>query len=122
MRVYLDEFRFANIGLRLRVEPWKRAVDEKSFNGVHGVVGIDGGLRSRVLIHSGKFRAAGKNSLDAIIQDIEDKNDGREHVLIWNGSEYRNLRINSIDIVERGNDGVGAWCSYEIKYSQMRQD
>jgi hypothetical protein len=122
MRVYLDELRFANIGLRLRIEPWKRAVEQKAFHGVHGVAAIDGGVRSRVLIQSGKLRAVSGKSLNSLIDEIEEKNDGREHVLIWNGDEYRNLRIDSVDIVGRGNDGVGAWCSYEIKYTQMRQD
>ncbi len=120
MAAVLDStIRFEQLGL----EVGSRARDsiERSVVGVDGALSIDLGMREREIVVKGLLRAVSVELLFARENAIAELIDGRVHILeSANGTEFRNLRIDSFEVTRQDYSGGGVCSEFTMQFTQLR--
>jgi hypothetical protein len=93
---------------------------ERSVPGLDGVLSIDLGMRSRKIRQVGVLRGGSGLKLNERISAISAYMDGDTHTLVTaGGQEFRNLRMDTLEIRKASASGGGAAADYEIVYTQL---
>jgi hypothetical protein len=93
---------------------------ERTVPGLDGILSIDMGGRSRKIKQRGVLRARGRSQMDDRIGAILAYIDGDTHTLvIRNGEEFDNVRMDAFKVTEEKTSGSGLCCDYEIVYTQL---
>ena len=93
---------------------------ERTVPGLDGILSIDMGGRSRKIKHRGVLRARSRSQMDDRIGAILAYIDGDTHTLvIRNGEEFDNVRMDAFKVTEEKTSGSGLCCDYEIVYTQL---
>ncbi len=93
---------------------------EKTVSGLDGVLSIDLGGRGRRIKQRGVLRAKSRSQMDDRISAISAYIDGDTHTLvISNGEEFDNVRMDAFKATEEKTSGSGLCCDYEIVYTQL---
>ena len=120
MAAVLDStIRFEQLGL----EVGSRVRDsiKRSISGVDGVLSIDLGMREREITVKGLLRAVSVELLFAREDAIAELIDGQMHILeSANGTEFRNLRIDSFEVTQQDYSGGGVCSEFTIRFTQLR--
>ncbi len=104
----------------IKARTWQRAITRRGFSGVDGEFALDQGLRSRVIIQTGRLQSDAAASLGTLILQIEDFIDGQLHTLIDNYSHtYQLVLVENFEPTTPVKHGRGYWCDYEIRYRQL---
>jgi len=120
MRANLDGIVEFDAG-HITVSGWERDTIDRTAAGVDGVVSIDLGSRSRIIVQKGILRAVSKKTLDKKIEQIRSLADGQTHTLIHGDDQFDNVRIDEVTTGEKSYSGRGLNCAYEIHYIQLRK-
>jgi hypothetical protein len=121
MKVTLDtQMLFDEQELEIRADSFSRDSIERTVPGLHGMLSIDLGLRSRKIRQTGTLRATSRTQLDKRISEIAAYMDGDTHTLTTvSGREFTNLRMDSFKTGTEHTDGSGIMIDYEILYTQL---
>ena len=93
---------------------------ERTMSGLDGVLSIDLGGRSRRIKQKGVLRAKSRPQMDDRISAISAYIDGDTHTLvISNGEEFDNVRMDAFKVTKEKTSGSGLCCDYEIVYTQL---
>jgi hypothetical protein len=93
---------------------------ERTVPGLDGILSIDMGGRSRKIKQRGVLRARSRSQMDDRIGAILAYIDGDTHTLvIRNGEEFDNVRMDAFKVTEEKTSGSGLCCDYEIVYTQL---
>jgi len=93
---------------------------ERTVPGLDGILSIDMGGRSRKIKQRGVLRARSRSQMDDRIGAILAYIDGDTHTLvIRNGEEFDNVRMDVFKVTEEKTSGSGLCCDYEIVYTQL---
>lgn len=93
---------------------------ERTISGLDGVLSIDLGGRSRRIKQRGVLRAKSRSQMDDRISAISACIDGDTHTLvISNGEEFDNVRMDAFKVTKEKTSGSGLCCDYEIVYTQL---
>ena len=93
---------------------------ERTVPGLDGILSIDMGGRSRKIKQRGVLRARSQSQMDDRIGAILAYIDGDTHTLvIRNGEEFDNVRMDAFKVTEEKTSGSGLCCDYEIVYTQL---
>jgi hypothetical protein len=93
---------------------------ERTISGLDGVLSIDLGGRSRRIKQRGVLRAKSRTQMDDRISAISAYIDGDTHTLvISNGEEFDNVRMDAFKVTKEKTSGTGLCCDYEIVYTQL---
>jgi len=93
---------------------------ERVVSGLDGVLSIDLGGRSRRIKQRGVLRAKSRSQMDDRISAISAYIDGDTHTLvISNGEEFDNVRMDAFKVTKEKTSGTGLCCDYEIVYTQL---
>jgi hypothetical protein len=93
---------------------------ERTVPGLDGILSIDMGGRSRKIKQRGVLRARSRSQMDDRIGAILAYIDGDIHTLvIRNGEEFDNVRMDAFKVTEEKTSGSGLCCDYEIVYTQL---
>ena len=93
---------------------------ERTAPGLDGILSIDLGGRSRKIKQRGVLRAKSRSQMDDRIGAISAYIDGDTHTLvISNGEEFDNVRMDAFKVTEEKTSGSGLCCDYEIVYTQL---
>ena len=93
---------------------------ERAVSGLDGVLSIDLGGRSRRIKQRGMLRAKSRTQMDDRISAISAYIDGDTHTLvISNGEEFDNVRMDAFKVTKEKTSGSGLCCDYEIVYTQL---
>ncbi len=93
---------------------------ERAVSGLDGVLSIDLGGRSRRIKQRGVLRAKSRTQMDDRISAISAYIDGDTHMLvISNGEEFDNVRMDAFKVMKERTSGSGLCCDYEIVYTQL---
>ena len=93
---------------------------ERTVPGLDGVLSIDLGGRGRRIKQRGMLRAKSRSQMDDRISAISAYIDGDTHTLvISNGEEFDNVRMDAFKVTEEKTSGSGLCCDYEIVYTQL---
>ena len=93
---------------------------ERAVSGLDGVLSIDLGGRSRRIKQRGVLRAKSRTQMDDRISVISAYIDGDTHTLvISNGEEFDNVRMDAFKVTKEKTSGSGLCCDYEIVYTQL---
>ncbi len=93
---------------------------ERAVSGLDGVLSIDLGGRSRKIKQRGVLRAKSRSQMDDRISAISAYIDGDTHTLvISNGEEFDNVRMDAFKVTKEKTSGSGLCCDYEIVYTQL---
>jgi hypothetical protein len=93
---------------------------ERTVPGLDGILSIDMGGRSRKIKQRGMLRARSRSQMDDRIGAILAYIDGDTHTLvIRNGEEFDNVRMDTFKVTEEKTSGSGLCCDYEIVYTQL---
>ena len=93
---------------------------ERTVPGLDGILSIDMGERSRKIKQRGVLRARSRSQMDDRIGAILAYIDGDTHTLvIRNGEEFDNVRMDAFKVTEEKTSGSGLCCDYEIVYTQL---
>lgn len=93
---------------------------ERAVSGLDGVLSIDLGGRSRRIKQRGVLRAKSRTQMDDRISAISAYIDGDTHTLvISNGEEFDNVRMDAFKVTKERTSGSGLCCDYEIVYTQL---
>ncbi len=93
---------------------------EKTVPGLDGVLSVDLGGRGRRIKQRGVLRAKSRSQMDDRISAISAYIDGDTHTLvISNGEELDNVRMDAFKVTEEKTSGSGLCCDYEIVYTQL---
>ncbi|MGA1980346.1 MAG: hypothetical protein ABSG99_07295 [Sedimentisphaerales bacterium] len=93
---------------------------ELTVPGLDGVLSIDMGERGRKIKQKGVLRAKSRAQMDDRICAIQAYIDGDTHTLvISNGEEFNNVRMDAFRVTEEKTSGSGLCCDYEIVYTQL---
>jgi hypothetical protein len=93
---------------------------ERTVPGLDGILSIDMGGRSRKIKQRGVLRARSRSQMDDRIGAILAYIDGDTHTLvIRNGEEFDNVRMDAFKVTEEKTSGNGLCCDYEIVYTQL---
>ncbi len=93
---------------------------ERAVSGLDGVLSIDLGGRSRRIKQRGVLRAKSRSQMDDRISAISAYIDGDTHTLvISNGEEFDNVRMDAFKVTKEKTSGSGLCCDYEIVYSLL---
>jgi hypothetical protein len=93
---------------------------ERTVPGLDGILSIDMGGRSRKIKQRGGLRAISRAHMDDRIDAILAYIDGDTHTLvIRNGEEFDNVRMDAFKVTEEKTSGSGLCCDYEIVYTQL---
>ena len=93
---------------------------ERTVPGLDGILSIDMGGRSRKIKQRGVLRARSRSQMDDRIGAILAYIDGDTHTLvIRNGEEFDNVRMDVFKVMEEKTSGSGLCCDYEIVYTQL---
>jgi len=106
----------------LRIEQGSIGRDsiERTVPGLDGILSIDLGGRSRRIKQRGVLRAKSRPQMDDKISTISAYIDGDTHMLIIsNGEEFDNIRMDAFKVTEEKTSGSGLCCDYEIVYTQL---
>jgi len=97
-----------------------RDLMERAVSGLDGVLSIDLGGRSRRIKQRGVLRAKSRTQMDDRISAISAYIDGDTHMLvISNGEEFDNVRMDAFKVTKEKTSGSGLCCDYEIVYTQL---
>jgi len=121
MKVTLDtQMLFDEQTLEITADSFSRDSIEKTIPGLHGVLSIDLGSRSRKIRQTGTLRAQSRTQLNERTGKISAFMDGDTHTLITSsGTEFTNLRMDSFKTGTEHTDGIGIIIDYEIIYTQL---
>jgi hypothetical protein len=121
MKVTLDaQMLFDEQALEISADSFSRNSIERTVPGLHGVLSIDLGLRSRKIRQTGTLRAKSRTQLDEKISKISTFIDGDTHTLTTGSTrEFANLRMDSFKTGTEHADGSGIMVDYEIIYTQL---
>jgi len=93
---------------------------ERAVSGLDGVLSIDLGGRSSRIKQRGVLRAKSRSQMDDRISAISAYIDGDTHMLvISNGEEFDNVRMDAFKVMKERTSGSGLCCDYEIVYTQL---
>jgi hypothetical protein len=93
---------------------------ERTVPGLDGILSIDMGGRSRKIKQRGMLLARSRSQMDNRIGAILAYIDGDTHMLvIRNGEEFDNVRMDAFKVTEEKTSGSGFCCDYEIVYTQL---
>ena len=93
---------------------------ERTVPGLDGILSIDMGGRSRKIKQRGVLRARSRAQMDDRIDAILAYIDGDTHTLvIRNGEEFDNVRMDAFKVTEEKTSGSSLCCDYEIVYTQL---
>jgi hypothetical protein len=93
---------------------------ERTVPGLDGILSIDMGGRSRKIKQRGVLRARSRSQMDDRIGAILAYIDGDTHTLvIRNGEEFDNVRMDAFKVTEEKTSGSSLCCDYEIVYTQL---
>ena len=107
---------------QLEIEPESIGRDsiERTVPGLDGVLSIDLGGRGRKIKQRGVLRAKSRSQMDDRISAISAYIDGDTHMLIIsNGEEFDNVRMDAFKVTKERTSGSGLCCDYEIVYTQL---
>lgn len=103
-----------------RAGGWERAMQRRSFPGLGGELVLDGGLRGRPIVQTGRLQADTQASLLAQVRAVEAFADGRTHTLSDNaGRSLPKVLVESFELTSPLRRGRGWWCEYRIQYRQL---
>jgi hypothetical protein len=106
--------------LKIEQDSIRRDSIERTIPGLDGILSIDMGKRSRKIKQTGVLRARSRPQMDYRIGSILAYIDGDTHILvISDGEEFDNLRMDAFKIMEEKTSGSGLCCDYEIVYTQL---
>jgi hypothetical protein len=106
--------------LKIEQDSIRRDSIERTVPGLDGILSIDMGERSRKIKQRGVLRARSRTQMDDRISAILAYIDGDTHTLvIHNGEEFDNVRMDAFKITEEKISGSGLCCDYEIVYTQL---
>jgi len=98
-----------------------RQVVERSVNGLDGVGSIELGKRGRDIEIEGVLRGVSGYAMDCFSDMIEAKMDNGLCVLVVDdGREYGDVRIDELEISERQFSGSSVSCKCMIKCKQLK--
>jgi len=93
---------------------------ERTVPGLDGVLSVDLGVRGRRIKQRGVLRAKSRSQMDDRVSAISAYIDGDTHTLvISNGEEFDNVRMDAFKVTEEKTSGSGLCCDYEIVYTQL---
>jgi hypothetical protein len=93
---------------------------EQTVPGLDGILSIDMGERSRKIKQRGVIRAKSRSQMNDRVSAILSYIDGDTHTLvIRNGEEFENVRMDTFKVTEEKTSGSGLCCDYEIVYTQL---
>jgi hypothetical protein len=93
---------------------------EQTVPGLDGILSIDMGERSRKIKQRGVLRAKSRSQMNDRVGAILSYIDGDTHTLvIRNGEEFENVRMDTFKVTEEKTSGSGLCCDYEIVYTQL---
>ena len=105
----------------LKVGSWRREAVERAVAGLDGVLSIDLGMRSRVLVQKGTLRAVSAEGLSGKIDAVSALMDGGLHTLVkQDGEQFDNLRMDAFEVDGKNHSGTGTECGFEIRYTQVK--
>ncbi|MHC4238298.1 MAG: hypothetical protein ACYSUC_00860 [Planctomycetota bacterium] len=121
MRTTLDgQNLFDEQELEIEAGSLSRDSVERAVPGLGGVLSIDIGGRSRKIKQAGVLRAQSRLQMTERIGAISAYMDGDTHTLvIRNGEEFDNLRMDLFKVTEERTSGGGVAVDYEIVYTQL---
>jgi hypothetical protein len=106
--------------LKIEQDSISRDSIERTVPGLDGILSIDMGGRSRKIKQRGVLRARSRSQMDDRIGAILAYIDGDTHILvIHNGEEFDNVRMDAFKVTEEKTSGSGLCCDYEIVYTQL---
>ncbi len=106
--------------LKIEQDSISRDSIERTVPGLDGILSIDMGRRSREIKQRGVLRARSRSQMDDRIGAILAYIDGDTHTLIiHNGGEFDNVRMDAFKVTEEKTSGSGLCCDYEIVYTQL---
>ena len=106
--------------LKIELGSFKRDSIERAVPSLNGVLTIDLGSRGRKIKQTGTLRAKSRTQMNERINAITTFLDGDTRTLIiGDGREYENLRLDSFRVTGERVDGTGIVVDYEIKYTQL---
>ena len=106
--------------LKIEQDSISRDSIERTVPGLDGILSIDMGGRSRKIKQRGVLRARSRSQMDDRIGAILAYIDGDTHTLvIRNGEEFDNVRMDAFKVTEEKTSGSGLCCDYEIVYTQL---
>jgi hypothetical protein len=111
---------FDEQNLKIEQDSISRDSIERTVPGLDGILSIDMGKRSRKIKQRGVLLAKSKTQMDDRIGAILSYIDGDTHTLvIRNGEEFNNIRMDAFKVMEEKISGSGLCCDYEIVYTQL---
>jgi hypothetical protein len=111
---------FDEQGLKIEEDSIGRDSIERTVPGLDGILSIDMGGRSRKIKQRGVLRARSRTQMDDRIGAILAYIDGDTHTLvISDGVEFDNVRMDTFKVTEEKTSGSGLCCDYEIIYTQL---
>ncbi len=121
MRATLDgQNLFDEQNLRIEQGSIGRDSIDRTVPGLDGILSIDLGGRSRRIKQRGVLRAKSRSQMDDKISAISAYIDGDTHTLIIsNGEEFDNVRMDAFKVTEEKTSGSSLCCDYEIVYTQL---
>jgi hypothetical protein len=106
--------------LKIEQDSIRRDSIERTVSGLDGILSIDMGGRSRKIKQRGVLRARSRTQMDDRIGAILSYIDGDTHTLvIHNGEEFDNVRMDTFKVTDEKTSGSGLCCDYEIVYTQL---
>lgn len=121
MRITLDgQNLFDEQQLEIETGSINRSSIERAVAGLDGVLSIDMGQSSRKIKQKGLLQAQSRKQMNNRIQKISAYIDGKTHTLTRSdGEEFKNLRMDSFNVIKERADGRGIIVDYEIIYTQL---
>jgi hypothetical protein len=111
---------FDEQNLKIEQDSIRRDSIERTVSGLDGILSIDMGERSRKIKQRGVLQARSRTQMDDRIGAILSYIDGNTHTLvIRNGEEFDNVRMDAFKVTEENASGSGLCCDYEIVYTQL---
>lgn len=99
---------------------WERATVRRGFAGLRGELLLDLGLRSRVILQTGRLQAETAEALAELVGGLEAAVDGRCHSLVDNhGRVYFRVIVEEFQPSTPLSCGRGYWCDYTVRYRQL---
>jgi hypothetical protein len=106
--------------MRIEQDSINRDSIERTVPGLDGILSIDMGKHGRKIKQRGVLRARSRAHMDDRIGAILAYIDGNTHTLVMsNGEEFDNVRIDAFKVTEEKTGGGGLCCDYEIVYKQL---
>jgi len=104
----------------VRPESWQRSVLHRGFPGLDGELMVDMGLRSRLIVQTGRLQGGSSAAVSALISQIETQIDGQTHTLTDNhGRVFNSVLVETFKLTTPVKLGRGFWCNYRIVYRQL---